>query len=133
MKRWDAKEMFQASEMCFGTGNISFVYVTREWFSCVQTQLCEMATFSIYKNVVLRVITKKNNWKMYSYGIFLGYPWSLASPYVSIGVLPLPCWRDVTNVPWTLLITVAESFFLKKKEYLQEKIQLEVNSIRIFT
>lgn len=50
IKRWDAKEMFQASEMCFGTGNISFVYVKREWFS----QLCEMATFSIYKIVVLK-------------------------------------------------------------------------------
>lgn len=50
MKRWDAKEMFQASEMCFGTGNISFVYVKREWFS----QLCEMAAFSIYKIVVLK-------------------------------------------------------------------------------
>lgn len=53
---------------------------------------------------------------MYSYGIFLGYPWSLASPYVSTGVLPLLCWRDVTNVPSTLLITVAESFFLQKKK-----------------
>lgn len=72
----DVKERCQASKMCFGTGNISFVYIKREWLSWVLGQIggtaYDFGNFQQPQICGLKgIMTNKNNcMRICSYGIF---------------------------------------------------------------